>query len=143
MKFLFLWIYFVDSNYYYILVQVTTRLKLLMTDDVGEDDKSFLLKYLAAAGAEILLGTWVPVSYYFISDEEWVLTSQYQFTWLFVCGLSESFMLCMYSGPSIVIHLLTVNHCCRLWIFLSPAYDVGNLMNHACMTLNTTIDFIC
>jgi len=52
------------------------------------DDNGYgwaIAKSLAAAGAEILLGTWVPVSFYFISDEKQVLISQYKFTWLSDC----------------------------------------------------------
>lgn len=39
------------------------------------DDNGYgwaIAKALAAAGAEILVGTWVPVSYLFILDKKWV-----------------------------------------------------------------------
>ena len=111
------------------------------------DDNGYgwaIAKSLAAAGAEILLGTWVPVSFYFILDKKRVLISQYKFTWLSDCWHFESFLLCMYSTLFVVLHhLLTVNHFCRLWIFLSPAYDVENLTNHECTTLTSAIDFVC
>jgi enoyl-[acyl-carrier-protein] reductase (NADH) len=63
------------------------------------DDNGYgwaIAKSLAAAGAEILLGTWVPVSYYVISGKNWYLSvNTNSLGYLFADFLNPSCCVCI------------------------------------------------
>ena len=71
------------------------------------DDNGYgwaIAKALAAAGAEILVGTWVPVSW----SHLWNLSD-----WMFWCKI-----------------IVELSKFCRRWTYLRQAWDVESLMNH-------------